>query len=295
MPSVLLGTDYVNIDGVSILNGYCDGIDPDACHHVRISNCHIDCYDDAIVPKASFSLGYHRSTEFLTVTNCQLATNCNAFKLGTESGGDFKYITVSNCVMFNRSVGRPPTSGISLETVDGADIDGVTINNISMNNIRVPIFLRLGNRGRDMEKAVPGTLKNVIISNITANGAESACPIAGIPGHNINNILLDNINITYNGGGASEQNKVNVPELIDKYPSATMFKELPSYGFYLRHVSGIKIEDVRLSLSTPDLRYALYADDCDELEIESFGTQLIEDGAAIIALKNIQEADYPKL
>ena len=162
----MLGTDYVSIDGVSILNGYCDGIDPDACRHVRISNCYIDCYDDAIVPKTSFSLGYHRSTEYLTVTNCQLATNCNAFKLGTESGGDFKYITVSNCVMFNRAIGRPPTSGISLETVDGANIDGITINNISMNNVRVPIFLRLGNRGRDMDKAVPGTLQNVIISNV---------------------------------------------------------------------------------------------------------------------------------
>ena len=39
------------------------------------------------------------------------------------------------------------------------------------------------------------------------------------------------------------------------------------------------------------MRYALFADDCSELEIESLGTQLIEDGAAIIALKNIQEAN----
>jgi len=173
----------VNIDGVSILNGYCDGIDPDACRHVRISNCHIDCYDDAIVPKTSYSLGYHRSTEFLTVTNCQLATNCNAFKLGTESGGDFKYITVSNCVMFARDSGRPPTSGISLESVDGANIDGITIDNISMSNVRVPVFVRLGNRGRDMDEPIPGSLQNVIISNITATGADQACLISGIPGH----------------------------------------------------------------------------------------------------------------
>jgi len=26
----------------------------------------------------------------LAVTNCILTTNCNAFKLGTESGGDFR-------------------------------------------------------------------------------------------------------------------------------------------------------------------------------------------------------------
>src|SRR5262249_53425289 len=99
----LLGTDYVAIDGVTILNGYSDGIDPDCCHHVRISNCHIESWDDAIVPKTSFSLGKRRSTEDVTVTNCVLASNCNCFKLGTESGGDYRNITVSNCTMFSRS------------------------------------------------------------------------------------------------------------------------------------------------------------------------------------------------
>ena len=95
----MLGTDYVNIDGVTILNGYCDGIDPDSCKNVRIANCHIESVDDAIVPKASFSLGERRATENIVVTNCVLFTVCNGFKLGTESGGDFKRIAVSNCVM----------------------------------------------------------------------------------------------------------------------------------------------------------------------------------------------------
>ncbi|MEK6756581.1 MAG: glycosyl hydrolase family 28-related protein, partial [Bacteroidota bacterium] len=179
----LLGTDYVNIDGVNILNGYCDGIDPDACRYVRIANCQIETWDDAIVPKASFSLGVRRAVEYLTVTNCILATNCNAFKLGTESGGGFRHITVSNCVMYSRATGRPPVSGIALESVDGGDIDGVTISNIAMANVQTPIFLRLGNRGRDMDKPIPGTLRNVFISNIVATGANQPCPIVGIPGH----------------------------------------------------------------------------------------------------------------
>ena len=74
----------------------------------------------AIVAKTSFSLGKRRSTENLSVTNCTLATNCNAFKLGTESGGDFRNITVSNCTMLARKQGRPPISGISLLSVDQA-------------------------------------------------------------------------------------------------------------------------------------------------------------------------------
>ena len=94
----LLGTDFVNIDGVTILNAFADGIDPDSCRNVRISNCHIEAIDDAIVPKTSFSLGERRSCENITVTNCFLSTRCNGFKLGTESGGDFRRIAVSNCV-----------------------------------------------------------------------------------------------------------------------------------------------------------------------------------------------------
>ena len=144
----LLGTDYVNIEGVTILDGYCDGIDPDSCRNVRISDCHIECWDDAICPKASFSLGERRAVENLVVTNCYMATGCNAFKMGTESGGGFKRIAVSNCVMGVLPGKRPARSGIALESVDGAGVDGVVIDNIVMHGVRCPIFVRLGNRGR---------------------------------------------------------------------------------------------------------------------------------------------------
>ncbi len=265
----MLGTDYVNIDGVTLLNGYCDGIDPDACKHVRISNCHIETWDDAIVPKASFSLGERRATEFLTVTNCQLATNCNAFKLGTESGGDFKYITFSNSVIFKRDTGRLARSGISLESVDGSNIDGVTISNISIQDVQCPIFLRLGNRGRDMETPVPGTLKNVIISNVTVASADYPMLLAGIPDHPVENVILDNIKVEYAGGGTQEQRDISVPELIDGYPEATRFGDLPAFGLYARHVTGLKLEDIAITLLNTDYRYGYIFNDVNNLEIES--------------------------
>jgi polygalacturonase len=286
----MLGTDHVNIDGVSILNGYCDGIDPDACHHVRISNCHIESWDDAIVPKTSFSLGRRRSTENLTVTNCILATNCNAFKLGTESGGDFKYITISNCVMFKRPNMKPPSSGISLLSVDGANIDGVTITNISMIDVSVPIFLRLGNRGRDMETPVPGTLKNVIISNVVATGADSTCSIAGIPGHPIEGVTLNNIRITYKSTGSLEQTEIEVPEHIAKYPSAHMFGDLPAFGFYCRHVSGLKLDNVDLSCAAPDMRHAVLCDDVANLEIESLRAQYVSGAGSPLRFDHVVDA-----
>jgi len=283
----MLGTDYVNIDGVSILNGYCDGIDPDCCHHVRISNCHIETWDDAIVLKTSFSLGEHRSTENLTVTNCVLATNCNAFKLGTESGGDFKYITVSNCVFFDRPGMSAPMAGIALESVDGSNIAGVAISNISMKNVRAPIFLRLGNRGRDMENPTPGTLKDVVISNIVATGAEHTCALSGLPNHPIEAVQLENIRITYMGGGTLEQTAINVPEMVAKYPDARMFGDLPAYGFYIRHVSGLKLHSVSLALQSPDLRHALVCDDVVSLDVESFAAPAVEGTESTLKLTQV--------
>jgi polygalacturonase len=253
----LLGTDYVNIDGVNIFNGYCDGIDPDGCKYVRIANCQIETWDDAIVPKASFSLGVRRAVEYLTVTNCLLATNCNAFKLGTESGGGFKYITVTN---------------------------------ISMSNVQTPIFLRLGNRGRDMGSPIPGTLRNVFISNITATGAEKPCPIVGIPGHNVEDIILDNIQITYKGGGTADQTKIQVPEHESKYPSAKMFGILPTYGFYCRHVEGIKLQDINLKLQAPDYRHALLCDDVTELILDSFDAHQSTDAEPLIRFQGVKRA-----
>lgn len=286
----LLGTDYVNIDGVNIFNGYCDGIDPDSCRYVRIANCQIETWDDAIVPKASFSLGVRRAVEYLTVTNCILATNCNAVKLGTESGGGFKYITVDNCVMYKRATGRPPISGIALESVDGGDIDGVTISNISMANVRTPIFLRLGNRGRDMDEPIPGSLRNVVISNIVATGASQACPIVGIPDHRISNITLDNIQITCTGGGTAEQTNVRVPEHESKYPEATMFGTLPSYGLYCRHVEGLKLRGINLTLQSPDCRHALVCDDVSRVVIDAFDAPQSQGGEPVIRFQGVKQA-----
>ena len=63
-------------------------------------------------------------------------------KLGTESNGDFRNITISN-VVFDRS------RGLALETVDGSHLEDVTVSNLTMRDIvRAPIFLRLGRRMR---------------------------------------------------------------------------------------------------------------------------------------------------
>jgi polygalacturonase len=286
----LLGTDFVRISGVSIQNGYCDGIDPDCCKNVMISDCFIDCFDDAIVPKSSFSLGERRSTENLTVTNCQLASNCNAFKFGTESGGGFKNVAVSNCVIFKRKTGKMADSGIALESVDGAEIEGITISNISMTNVISPIFIRLGNRGRDLETPIPGFLRDVFISNITVTGAAQTCMVLGIPGHPVENVVFDNIRISFSGGGRQKVKFDEMPELISKYPDSDMFGELPAWGFWCRHCRNLKMVDMALTVKNQDQRNALIFHDVEKLDIASIYTGPADNQVPPLCFKDVRDA-----
>jgi polygalacturonase len=263
----LWGTDYVNIDGVTILNGYADGIDPDSCRYVRIANCFIDAHDDAICPKASPSMGMERrrAVEHLTVTNCVLRTDCNGFKFGTESSGDLRDIAVSNLTIAAREGGRRPLSGISLESVDGANIDGVAISNVEMSGVETPVFIRLGNRGRGLPTPLPGSIQNVSIRGVVARNASMTSSITGQSGYPVRDVLLDGIILAMQGGAGKA--RPDVPELPEKYPEGRMFGELPAYGLYARHVEGLTLIGVQPRTSREDARPAAIFDDVRKLAV----------------------------
>lgn len=286
----LLGCDYVNIEGVTILNGYSDGIDPDCCHHVRIANCYVEAWDDAIVPKASFALGYRRSTENVTVTNCVLTTACNCFKLGTESSGDFKNITVSNCTMFARPDlwQRNPSSGVALEMVDGASLERIAVSNLVMADIESPIFIRLGNRGRAQAVAHPEHLEGISISDIVATGAQRASSVTGIPGFPVRRITLQNIRISARGGGAAELARKVVPELEKEYPDADMFDDLPAYGLFCRHAETVVFDNVNFHLEKPDARPAMICDRVKDLDLRAVNAAPPSGDEPAIWLQDVQ-------
>jgi hypothetical protein len=284
----LMGTDHVEVEGVKILNGYADGIDPDNCHFVRITNCYVDSSDDAICPKASFALGKKRGTEHLVVANCILRTNANHFKFGTESEGDLKNAAVTNCVMLRKENGRPPVSGISLESVDGANIEGVVISNISIEDARTPIFIRLGSRGRAMDKPAAGSLKNILIQNVTATGGSIASSITGVDGGRVQDVLIDGLTVSANGGGARRD--LEVPEASTKYPEATMFGDLPALGLYSRHVDGLTIRNLKVHSAQPDARPSVVLDDVSRVEFSGFESANIPPGEPQLLFRNVAGA-----
>jgi len=274
------GVDNLTIDNLKIDTNR-DGIDIDACRHVRISNTSVNSpFDDGICLKSSHALGFPRATENVTITNCAVSgydegtlldatykreynkyshnSPTGRIKFGTESNGGFKNITISNCT-FDYS------RGLALETVDGGLLEDIAISNITMRDVvNSPIFLRLGSRDRGpKETLTTGKLRRVIISNIVAYNADPkyASIISGVPGDDIEDVRFNNIRIYYQGGGTNEQAALSPPEKEDDYPEPVMFGEMPAYGFYIRHVKGLTMTDVEVSYIKDDARPPFVLDD----------------------------------
>jgi polygalacturonase len=268
--------DHVIVDGIRVFSNYFvnqDGILLDSCQDSFISDCYADTSDDALVIKASFP----RQCKNLAITNCVLTTTCAAIKFGTQSLGGFQNISISNCACY-----ECPLGGLKFLTVDGGDLEDVVVSNITMHNVSAPITFVLGNRAQDfgfseVERPRPiARLRNVLVSGVRATVASrndrwrkgNTCLIAGLPGHPVEGVVIENISITYPGGGTLEEaRRSDVPEREQAYPENTMFGVLPGYGFYVRHARGLTLRNVSLQLDKPDLRPALVGDDIEDLEL----------------------------
>jgi hypothetical protein len=281
--------------------------------------------DDAIVLKASYALNEARATEDVVITNSIVTgfavgsvldgtyrpfTEASAdrdgptgrVKIGTESNGAFRNITISNIVFDN-------SRGLALETVDGAQLEDITISNITMRHVSTsPIFMRLGARMRGPTGAPVGSFKRVTVSNVVAWDVDPryAASITGIPGHDIEDVRLSNIRLYYRGGLTQEHfatqpaDMVNsrvprdsvprapyaVPERETAYPEPSALGILPAYGFYLRHVNGIVMDGVEVSFQREDRRPAFVLDDVRDAEFRGTRAQKAQ-GVPTFVLINV--------
>lgn len=276
----------VVIDGLNIYNrAYWnnDGIDITDCKNVRITTSTIDSADDGICLKSYFEGNFSDS---IYIANCEVRSSASAVKFGSASFGGFKNVTVENIRVFDTF-----RSAIAIESVDGGDIENINISNISAKNTGNAIFIRLGHRAGDK----PGTIKNVTIKNVKVQVPfgrpdsdydlrgpslpffhnQFPASICGIPGGQIENVTLENIEISYPGRASRGMAYVPlwrldmVPEETDSYPEYSMFGELPSWGFYVRHVKGLTFKDIQLSLKEDDYRPAFVFDDVNDLSMEN--------------------------
>jgi polygalacturonase len=281
---LVTGVDNLTIDNMKIDTNR-DGIDIDVVRNCRVSNCSVNSpTDDAIVLKSSYALGEARPTENVTITNCFVSgyetgslldgsykktqlqhlekhVTSGRIKLGTESNGGYRNIAVSNCVF-------DCCNGLALESVDGAVLEDVVINNLVMRDTTYgPIFLRLGDRRRAPKGAPMAVLRRVSVSDVDCYALDKryCSVVAGIPGGTIEDVSFSNIRQLHAGGGTAADAAIKPPENEGNYPEPDMFGTLPAYGFYLRHVKGVTLQNVEMSTLKPDARPAVVIDDVSNL------------------------------
>ena len=301
------GLDNLTIDNLTIDTNR-DGIDIDSCRNVHISNCTVNSpWDDAICLKSSYALGYARATEMVTISNCVVTGSfeegslldaryrrlgpdaqpprTGRIKFGTESNGGFKNIVVTNCVLDG-------CRGLAIESVDGAVIEDICISNLTMREVSgAPIFIRLGARMRGPVGIPVGVIRRVNISNFNCKTTPSPpiCSIiSGIPNHSIEDIRISQATILHGGGGRERDVVLDVEEKEKDYPEPTMFGTTPAQGFFIRHVRGIEMSEIKIESTRDDARPTFVLNDVQGADFRFVKLPSAAEGK-IFALSKVRE------
>lgn len=288
---LMTGVDDLLIEGVTCDTNR-DGFDIDCCERVVVRDCRVNTLnDDAIVLKCSYALNREKPTEHVLIEDCDVsgydvgtlldgtctkATDkapdgdgpTGRIKLGTESNGGFRHITIRRCT-FNHC------RGLALETVDGAAMEDIDVSCLTMNDIcNSPIYIRLGDRMRAPEGFHPSVVDGIRIRDISVADADSryACLIAGVEGHPVRNVSIENVKILFRGGLTMKdfeeqrgRNPFFIPEARKpseageaKYPEPSAHGIQPAWGFSISHAEDIRLKDIRLETILPDERPAFH-------------------------------------
>jgi hypothetical protein len=157
--------------------------------------------------------------------------------------------------------------------------------------VNAPLYLRLGARMRGPDGQPVGTLRRVMISNINVYNANSdfASIISGVPGSNIEDIQLNDIHIWYRQmDSAITKIPVIVPENEKIYPEPARMGVMPAYGFYIRHVNGIAMNNVQVNYLGSETRPAIIMDDVKNADLFRIKLQPVA-GTDNIILKNVEQ------
>jgi polygalacturonase len=276
-----LKLEHVQVESNAYWNN--DGIDVVDCRDVLIRGCQINADDDGICLKSS---NKDKRCEQVVIEDCTVRSSASGIKFGTASFGGFRNVEIRRVKIYDTY-----RSAIALESVDGGILEDVHVEDVVATNTGNAIFVRLGHRN---QKAPPGRIRNVTIKGLrvevpagkpdkgyemegpVVDGPHNFFPasIVGLPGHPVEGIRLEDVEVDYKG---SEDKRVGymgldsldrVPECEANYPEYSMFGELPAWGLYVRHVSGLELRRVVLRHEQAGFRPAMVFDDVRGLSIE---------------------------
>ena len=282
----ILKCNRVHIDSVRIynrVNKNNDGFHFNDSQYVHITNCDVQCQDDAC---ALFG-----SNKFVTVTNCTFSTRWSIFRFG---GGESQNIAISNCLIYD-------TYGCPIKISSGrANIENLTFSNIVMRNVTGPIGIGFSgssrnNSSNNNQPVTKPFIRNIAFNGIRATvvaqpidhpdihfgvsireGEKNSCITLNAMGeYFLENISFTDVHVKYAGGGTSEQAAKEVPEIAAEYFGVwdTAPGGPPAYGMYARNVKGLSLQNVRFEFDQPDARPAIVFDNVQDASINSLSAQ----------------------
>ncbi|WP_055109218.1 glycoside hydrolase family 28 protein [Paenibacillus ihumii] len=287
----------VTVDNVSIYNPAdspnTDGINPESCTNVRISNCNIDVGDDCIAIKAGTEDTAERvPCENITITNCTMVHGHGAVVLGSEMSGNIRNVTISNCTF------KQTDRGIRLKSRRGRGgiVEDIRISNIVMEDVICPIKLNLyyfcGPRGKEKyvwdKNPYPVTeetpcFRRIHFANITARNVHAAAGfLYGLAEQYISEITFNDIDISM------------AKDAIPGYPAMMAgIDKMQRRGFYLGNVRDIRFNRVTIENHEGTAFYIENGENVEITQCESRNTskpeKLIEQVTVAPSNDNIKE------
>jgi polygalacturonase len=202
----------VCIEGLSIVNPgnspNTDGIAPDSCKNVRISDCYISTGDDCIVIKSGYKqIPGHpfAPSENIVVSNCVFGLGHCGVGVGSETAGGVRNVAISNCVCdgtrrgltFKSARGR----GSSVENVSAVNM---VFRGITDAAIGVGMFYDNGDRTHALPvDALTPTFRNLHFSDIVVAGAKTALLFEGLLENPIQSLSVRNIAVESSSTGVA--------------------------------------------------------------------------------------------
>ena len=210
------------IDGIHIFSSledgvWEDGIDPDGCKDVLITNSVIETGDDALVFYSTDGYGPARACENITVTNCRFSSASSAIKFCDGNSVAVRNVLISNSIINNSN------RGLAFMTFDGGYVRDVLVSNVTIDTRRFdwfwwgdgdPFHFRsLRRKEINREKPLPtdppaGVIRDVKLQNIIAHG-KGTSNIEGHPDTWLDGIDMENVKLYISSDPRADYNKGN--------------------------------------------------------------------------------------
>ncbi len=244
--------ENVTIRGLNIINPpdspNTDGINPDSCRLVRISDCYVSVGDDCITIKSGTQHEHpdrRAACRDIMISNCILERGHGGVVIGSEMSGDVQNVVISNCIFISTD------RGIRMKSRRGRGgvVENIQVSNVIMDGVLCPFTMNLyyncnGAKGdkivadkssRPVDDGTP-IFRNIRYSHITATRVSIAAGyFYGLAEMPLEEISLTDVSVTISPTPSS-----GYPEMADDIPS------MSQAGFYFRNSQKVRLERVQV-------------------------------------------------